>query len=47
MITEDIVSRKLKETSEDPYAQDIQGHRTKGQMLHGLVLWIQASPDMQ
>ena len=33
--------------SEDSYAQDIQGHRTKGQMLHGLVLWIQASPDMQ
>ena len=23
------------------------GHRTKGQMLHGLVLWIQASPDVQ
>ena len=33
--------------SENPYSQDIQGHRTKGQMLHGLVLWIQASPDMQ
>ena len=29
--------------SEDSYAQDIQGRRTKRQMLHGLVLWVQAS----
>ena len=32
---------------ENPYSQDLQGYRTKRKMLHGLVLWIQASSDMQ
>jgi hypothetical protein len=29
------------------YSQDVQGHSPKGEMLRGLVLWLQAAPHLQ
>ena len=37
-LLETFLSRKGMQESENPYPQGIQGHRTKRQMLHGLVL---------
>lgn len=32
--------------SANPHPQDVQGHCPKGEVLHGLVLRVQAAPDL-